>query len=232
MKTVAVASGSAAVRDRFVAALESAGHRAIPAGTATALLDLARAAEPPLDLIVLDMKLPEGGGVEMVRPLRELRDGQLPVLVFSGSVASAEEVRELVRLGIAGYLNEHSAAQYILPSIAPHLFPDNFNRRSGPRVPLGVSVQYRFGNTIAAALTLNLGSGGLAIRTTSPLERGSMVKLRFRTPGSRRDIDAEGRVVWSDRRAGMGLQFEKVDPAGQAIIDNLVDAHGSSKPGH
>ena len=44
-------------------------------------------------------------------------------------------------------------------------------------------------------------------------------------PGSKRDIDAEGRVVWSDRRVGMGIQFETVDPAHQTVIDKFVDAH-------
>ena len=44
-------------------------------------------------------------------------------------------------------------------------------------------------------------------------------------PGSKRDIDAEGRVAWSDRRVGMGIQFETVDPANQTVIDHFVDAH-------
>ncbi len=115
--------------------------------------------------------------------------------------------------------------QQIRPSLAPHLFPDNFNRRGSPRVVLGIPIQYRFGNTIAAALTLNLSHGGIAIRTTSPLEAGLKVKVRFRMPGSKKDIDAEGKVAWSDRRVGMGIQFEKVDAANQQIIDNFVDAH-------
>jgi uncharacterized protein (TIGR02266 family) len=90
---------------------------------------------------------------------------------------------------------------------------------------LGIPIQYRFGNTIAAALTLNLSHGGIAIRTTSPLENGAKIKVRFRMPGGKRDIDAEGKVAWSDRRVGMGIQFERVDPASQAIIDSFVDAH-------
>ena len=104
-----------------------------------------------------------------MRAIRKLDDGRLPILVFSGTISSADEVRELAALGVAGYVNEYSAVQHILPSLAPHLFPDNFNRRGGPRVVLGIPVAYRFGNTIAAALTLNLGKGGIAIRTTSPL---------------------------------------------------------------
>ena len=44
-------------------------------------------------------------------------------------------------------------------------------------------------------------------------------------PGAKRDVDAEGRVAWSDRRVGMGIQFETVDPADQTVIDNFVNAH-------
>ena len=153
---------------------------------------------------MLDLRLPHAGGVELVRAIRKLDDGRLPILVFSGTIATADEVRELAALGVAGYVNEYSAVQHILPSLAPHLFPDNFNRRSSPRVVLGIPVAYRFGNTIAAALTLNLSHGGIAIRTTSPLEPATKIKLRFRLPGSKRDIDAEvaDRVERPPRRHG------------------------------
>jgi uncharacterized protein (TIGR02266 family) len=145
--------------------------------------------------------------------------------VFSGTIASADEVRDLAALGVAGYVNEYSAVQHILPSLAPHLFPDNYNRRTSPRVVLGIPIAYRFGNTIAAALTLNLSHGGIAIRTTSPLDQDARARLRFRLPGSKKDIDVEARVAWSDKRVGMGMQFEKVQPADQGAIDAFVDAH-------
>ena len=109
--------------------------------------------------------------------------------------------------------------------IPGHPCSSNSIARASPRVVLGIPIQYRFGNTIAAALTLNLSHGGIAIRTTSPLDGGAKIKVRFRMPGSKNDIDAEGRVAWSDRRVGMGIQFEIVDPAHQAVIDHFVDAH-------
>ena len=174
---------------------------------------------------MLDLRLPHAGGVELVRAIRKIDGGRIPILVFSGTIASAEEVKELASLGVAGYVNEYSAVQHILPSLAPHLFPDNFNRRGSPRVVLGIPVAYRFGNTIAAALTLNLSKGGVAIRTMSPLEQGSKVRVRFRLPGSKLDIEAESRVAWSDRRLGMGLQFERVEPSDQQAVDEFVDQH-------
>jgi len=224
-KTVVIADDTAFVRDRFRTAVENAGHRAIVVKSSVELLSRVRAELADVDLLLLDLWLPTTPGVGLVRSIRKIDEGRLPLLVFSGTIARADEVRELATLGVAGYINEYSAVQHILPSLAPHLFPDNFNRRSSPRVVLGIPIQYRFGNTIAAALTLNLSHGGIAIRTTSPLDAGSKVKVRFRMPGSRSEIDAEGRVAWSDRRVGMGIQFEIVGPANQTLIDNFVDAH-------
>src|SRR2546422_3201398 len=224
-KTVVVADDTAFVRDRFRTAVENDGNKAIVVKSAAELLARIRADLATIYLIVLDLRLPHAPGVDLVRSIRKLDEGKLPVLIFSGTIASADEVRQLAALGVAGYVNEYSAVQHILPSLAPHLFPDNFNRRGSPRVVLGIPIQYRFGNTIAAALTLNLSRGGIAIRTTSPLEGGAKIKVRFRMPGAKKDIDAEGHVAWSDRRVGMGIQFAKVDPASQAAIDNFVDAH-------
>jgi uncharacterized protein (TIGR02266 family) len=224
-KVVVVADDTAFVRDRFRTAIESAGHRALLARTAGELLGHVQSGGDPIDLIVLDLRLPQAQGVDLVQAIRKLDQRKVPILIFSGTIASADEVRQLAALGVAGYVNEYSAVQNIVPSIAPHLFPDNLNRRGSPRVVLGIPIQYRFGNTIAAALTLNLGRGGIAIRTTSPLENSARIRVRFRMPGANKDIDAEGRVAWSDRRVGMGVQFEQLEPASQALIDNFVDAH-------
>jgi uncharacterized protein (TIGR02266 family) len=224
-KTVLVADDTAFVRDRFKAAIEGAGHRALTVKSAAELLARVRTELPQLDLLVIDLRLPHASGIEVVRNIRKMDEGRLPILVFSGTVTSAEEVRDLAALGVAGYVNEYSAVQHILPSLAPHLFPDDFNRRGSPRVVLGIPIAYRFGNTIAAALTLNLSRGGIAIRTTSPLEREGKARLRFRLPGSKKDIDADAKVCWSNTRVGMGLQFERVDAADQAAIDEFVDAH-------
>ncbi len=224
-KTVLVAANTPFVRDRFKAALDAAGHRAVVVKSVAQLLAQVRADLADLDLIVLDLRMPHASGVELVRRIRKLDEGHLPILVFSGTVTSVEEVRELAALGVGGYLNEYSAVEHILPSIAPHLFPDNFNRRGGPRVVMGIPVSYRAGGTIAAALSLNLSRGGIAIRTSRPLPRDAAVKLRFALPGSKRQLETEGVVCWSDQRAGMAMRFTTVTPADQAAIDEFVNAH-------
>jgi uncharacterized protein (TIGR02266 family) len=223
-RTVLVADDTAFVRDRFKAALEAAGHHAVTVQTGQELLAQVRANASRIDLIVLDLRIPQGNGVMLLQAIRKL-DHHPGVVIFSGTIASADEVRQLETLGVVGYVNEYTAVQHILPSLLPHLAPQAFNRRSSPRVGLGIPVAYRFGNTIAAALTINISHGGLAVRTTNPLAVDTAVRVRFRLPGGKNETDVEARVAWSDRRLGMGVQFVKIAESDQVQIDQYVRSH-------
>lgn len=224
-KTILIADDTAFVRDRFSTALTDAGHRPLPVGSVSELLEALRPGHPPIDLILLDLQLPPGRGIGLVRAIRERGAAEVPILVFSGTVTGADQVRALSDLGVAGYINEYSAPAHILPSLAPHLFPDKFDRRGSPRVAVSIAVSYRVGNAIGSALTLALGKGGLGIRTMNPLERGSLARLRFRLPGVAREVEADARVCWADRNIGMGLVFEHLSAVDQAAIDDYVDGH-------
>ena len=224
-KRVIVADDTAFVRDRFRTALEDAGHRPTTVASSAELVTRVRAGAGDIDLVVLDLRLPQAQGIELVRALRRIEGFRAPIVVFSGTIANAGEVRELSALGVAGYVNEYTAVQHIVPSLSPHLFPDTHNRRSSPRVVLTISVSYRLGNTIAASVTLNISRGGLALRTTSPLDPGTEMKIRFRLPRGKKDINGEARVAWTDRRMGMGLQFVRLEAADQALVDEFVQGH-------
>jgi uncharacterized protein (TIGR02266 family) len=224
VKTVLIADDTAFVRDRFRSALEGAGHRALTAQTSQELLSALRGSQR-IDLVVLDLRLPQGRGLEMLRSVRRISPERPPLVIFSGTIANAEEVRELASLGVSGYVNEYTGLGHIMPALAPHMFPEHYNRRASPRVTLGVPVAYRVGNAIATSLTLNVSRGGVAIRSTNPLDVASVVRLRFRMPGAAKEVDAEARVAWSDRRVGMGLQFTAIDGVSQAAIDTYVQAH-------
>src|SRR2546427_11549659 len=103
-KTVVIADDTAFVRDRFQAALENAGHKAIVVKSAAELLARVRADLGTIDLIVLDLRPPPAPGVELVRSIRKLDDAQLPILMFSGTIARADEEKDPAALGVAGYV--------------------------------------------------------------------------------------------------------------------------------
>jgi CheY-like chemotaxis protein len=96
-KTVLIADDTAFVRERFETALQDAGHRAVAVKSAAELLARVRADQDQLDLLVIDLRLPHTSGVDLVRAVRKIDSGRLPILVFSGTISSAEEVRALPR---------------------------------------------------------------------------------------------------------------------------------------
>jgi two-component system KDP operon response regulator KdpE len=71
--------------------LREAGFEAIPAETAEEALD--RAAVRPPDAAIIDLVLPDGDGIEVVRSLRQWSD--IPILVLSAVGEENEKVRAL-----------------------------------------------------------------------------------------------------------------------------------------
>ena len=69
----------------------------------------------------------------------------------------------------------------------------------------------------------HLCEGGIFVRTSTPLERGSKATLRFGT-----EVEAPARVVWSRMEGqggppGMGLVFEGLNDAVRDAIRRLIE---------
>ena len=204
-KTVLIADDTAYVRDRFAAALSDAGHRPILAGTVPELLACLRGAGARLDLLVIDLQLPRRQGH---RPAQDDPRGRLP-----GADAGLQRHHRQRRAAsaswppykVSGFINEYTTPTHILSALAPHLFPDSFNRRASPRVALSVTVSLRVDNVIASAVSANVSKGGLQLRTMTPLAGGpARCGSASGMPGGGREIEAEATVAWSDARSGHG----------------------------
>lgn len=231
-KTVAVAEARESVHVRFISALENTGHQVVLVETVDELLECVSARLTELDLLILSLKLRDSDGIDFVRSLKKIGAGKIPTLILSSTVENAEQIRELAKLEVAGYINDYSSVEAIRTTLTPYLFPDNFNRRSSARVVISLPVSYRTGKTIVTATTLNLSKGGVALRTLNPLGQTTKASLQFRLPGTSHNIDAEARVAWSDRRGSMGLQFEKISPADQASINDFIDTKSLTRQIH
>jgi CheY-like chemotaxis protein len=87
MATILVVDDNPSVARMLARLLESKGHRAVLAPDGPSALDMVRDATPPVDLILLDMMMPDMDGLEVLRRLQSepLRpDGtHPPVIMFS-----------------------------------------------------------------------------------------------------------------------------------------------------
>lgn len=215
-KTVVVAHRAEAVRERFAAALDTAGHHVACVGDAPGLEEALGREGEAVALVLLDATLSAGGPPRAVTA---------PVVVFAGSVGDAAEARAWAAAGVRGWVNEHSAPHAVLASLAPLLFRDSFDRRSSPRVPVAMTVACAAGGVVSSATALNIGTGGLALRLITPIPAGESLRVRFRLPAVARDIEAEARVCWTDVRYGLGVQFERISDEDYAAVEAFVERH-------
>ncbi len=83
------------------------------AATAVAAVRLCGALQP--DVVLLDIKLPDGNGIQVTR---ELRQQSLPVRVLLlTAYAAPQYVRAARRLGVAGFLLKESGASQVLEAV-------------------------------------------------------------------------------------------------------------------
>jgi hypothetical protein len=218
-KAVLVAHRQAAVRDRFAAALAGAGHRVTQAASAAALREALQAHDEPMALALVDADLLEEAGVAA------LTAAGVPFAMFAGTVGTAAGARRWAEAGARAWINDHSAPHQIVPSLAPVLYRDNFDRRTTPRVPVALPVSCRLEGGVTPATAVNIGGGGLGLRPLTPVPAGTALVVGFRLPSAAREIQVAARVVWTDVRAGIGVQFERVNAADQQAIDAFVEEH-------
>ena len=112
-KTVLVAADTPFVRDRFKAALDASGHRAVVAKSVAQLLAQVHADLDELDLIVVDLRMPHASGIELVRRIRKLDQGRLPILVLP-------EVPDNIDQRLGRWLKDHlqkrrNTVRFLLP---------------------------------------------------------------------------------------------------------------------
>lgn len=86
--------------------------------------------------------------------------------------------------------------------------PDRTNRRACPRYPVGLDVRVSLDDgTELVGLSFDIGLGGMRVATTSALEFGSSVTLRFRLPELDHDTVVRSVVRWVGDDNTAGVQF-------------------------
>jgi DNA-binding response OmpR family regulator len=96
-----------------------AGYLALSAPTAHDAVAIVAGEAGPVDAVVLDVLLPDAGGVELCARLRQLRP-DLPVVVCSGE-AWREEVARLQVLGVFRYFRKPVGPEEVLAAVGAAL---------------------------------------------------------------------------------------------------------------
>jgi type IV pilus assembly protein PilZ len=110
------------------------------------------------------------------------------------------------------------------------------DRREGPRLPIELKVEYKKLNTFFADYTKNICKGGTFIRTSKPLDIGTIFLFQLSVPRLPEPISIRGEVKWikregepsppgvaEDHEPGMGIRFIYDTPEQRSNIEGAVE---------
>lgn len=103
-RRVLVVEDEATLRALFRRRAEHAGLSVLEASTRSQAIALAPVERP--DLILLDLHLPDGSGLQLIQQLRaDPRTTSIPIIAWSGGDAANSEA-EVLRVGAAAYFEK------------------------------------------------------------------------------------------------------------------------------
>jgi two-component system, NtrC family, nitrogen regulation response regulator NtrX len=105
------------IRKTLSMVLEGVGYQVLLAGSAEDALTMLANPAQPVDLVILDIKLPAMSGLEALQRLRqEHRTNDLPVIVISGH-ATVQDAVDAIRLGATDFFEKPLNRDRILVSV-------------------------------------------------------------------------------------------------------------------
>jgi two-component system, NtrC family, nitrogen regulation response regulator NtrX len=115
--TVLVVDDEKNIRRAVEMVLCGEGYEVLEAASAEVALGVLRQPQRPVDLVILDLKLPQMGGLEVLERLRtDEATRELPVIVISGH-ATVEDAVQAVKLGAQDFFEKPLNRERILVSV-------------------------------------------------------------------------------------------------------------------
>ncbi len=117
MARILAVDDSSAMRQMVSVTLRSAGHEVVAACDGREALNIVRK-QPPLDLVITDINMPNMDGITLVRELRLLAPYRgVPLLVLT-TEASAEKKQEGKAAGATGWIVKPFNPERLLATVA------------------------------------------------------------------------------------------------------------------
>jgi DNA-binding response OmpR family regulator len=113
--TILLVEDDELVRDALTRTLVREGYLVLTAPTGHDAIGLLRTPASPIDLVLLDIGLPDVSGIDLCARVRELFP-DMPVIVCTGD-AGPEETAELLRLGITRFFSKPIAYDELVVSL-------------------------------------------------------------------------------------------------------------------
>lgn len=202
------------LRDAMAYEFESKGFRVIQAGSGTAAFS--RVENDPIDIVISDVRMPEGDGMELLDRLKARNPFSPLVILVSGFADISLE--EAYDRGAEAVFPKPFDRKQLGMMVQWLMRPLESRWAVRPlRIPVDMPIGLRFqsGTTLQGKVT-NFGRGGLFVALSSTMEENPEEDCEFHlTTGmvEAPNISGRARVRWVQKgdQPGCGLEFQFAD---------------------
>lgn len=233
-KNILIADDSVFFRTKLSDILVEAGHYVRFAKDGREVLNEIRIDSKRLDLLMLDLQMPDIDGFGVLKWLNENGfKGKFPVLVITGVYEPVHVMERLREFGATGLMTKGSTPEQIIFRVNRILFPEKVQHGSPrERVPVSLPVDFVLGEAVRTGFLLNLSDTGTFLHTKADLLVGSLIRLKFTLPNTGgRLLDLKGIVKWSTNDVasktlfgGYGVMFTSFTEEEQAALKEFVSS--------
>jgi len=105
-------------------------------------------------------------------------------------------------------------------------------QRQHDRIPKKFRITYSSPDSFAKTYLVNIGKGGVFIKTSKPLQKREKISLRILLPDGGKELEVTGEVIWSSEKKhrtpigeyppGMGVKFVDLSAEDKERIDRVL----------
>ncbi len=230
-KRVFLADDSLFFRMRLSEILTDGGHEVVASRNGRELIDNIVKDKEGIDLLVLDLHMPDMDGFEVLEWMAEngYRE-KFPVLIVTGVYDPMEVMDKLRGLGVARLISKAYTPEHIIFMVNNVLYRDlAASGKKRTRVPVSIPVDFKIGERSLTGFILNISDNGVFLHTKEELLVGTVVRLVFALPESDKVMKIHGLIRWatSEKKGkalfcGSGVMFSEIAQEDQDLIVDFV----------
>lgn len=180
------------------------------------------------DLVVLDLKMPDMSGLDVLKKMKEDEDlKNIPVLMLSSS-ANEEDVRACLEAGASAYLTKPVNHNELLSKMAELM---KIPRRRAVRIPVHTVIESIIGRRTVEGEMRDISETGCFIVLPILVELGAIITLKFTLPEDDEELEVRGEIVrrtleFSEGKLsskGYGVEFTEIKENVREKIKNFVE---------
>lgn len=229
-KNILIADDSIFFRIKLSNILEQAGHRVLQVKDGREVIEEVKNNYKDIDLLVLDLQMPELDGFAVVDWLNENTEYvKFPIIAISGTYDVETIKTRLKGKNIAVVISKDMSPDHIIFHINEAVFEKDSTERESPRVPTTIPADFQYAGKHGTGFLLSLSSAGTFIHAREGFKIDEKVTLNFSLDEGENLMDVTGiisRITSKDKEntlfEGVGLTFVDLKEDQKKILAEFI----------